>query len=449
MNSPAIQFALTSDGVRIAYTTWGNGPTLVVVPPIVSNVEMAWEHELYRRVFERMGQYVTVIAFDKRGIGMSDRFDEPPTNEHRIADFLAVMDAEGVHRAHISGLSEGGLMAQILAADHPDRVDRLVISNTYAPRGQRSRVERLAEGRVASREESMRRWAEVVEHWGQPSRSSVDWIMPSQADNEAFLSFHARLERQSATQAGFRRQLASLAALSTVGVPERITAPTLITHTTDDRVINVGNGRALAQLIPKAEFLEFPGEDHFYWVGENWRDIIDAQLRFITGAPAGPAVQRKFATVLFTDLVGSTAAAVRVGDDRWRATIEDHDRMAQRIVEGHHGHIVKTTGDGVLAVFDGPSLAIEAVKGLRDELRRHGLAFRAGLHAGEIEIRDGDIAGFAVHLAARVEKAAVDGEIYVTSTLRDLLLGGSFRFEDAGSHELKGFDGAWALYRLA
>jgi class 3 adenylate cyclase len=428
---------------------WGEGPALVLAPPIISNVEMAWENDNYRRVFERIGQHAAVIAFDKRGIGMSDSFDEPPTNEQRISDFLAVMDAEDLERAHISGISEGGVIAQIFAVTHPDRVDRLVISNSIAPAANRARVAELAHPPLLSDDEEHAKWGEVIEHWGEPISPAVPWIMPSQADNEAYRVWQARFERQTATRTGFRNQLASISALHTTGIPQQIQAPTLITHTTGDQVMNVGNGRVLAELIPAAKFIEFDGRDHFWWMAPNWRDILDSHIEFLTGGPTALVVERSFATVLFTDIVGSTAAAAAAGDQQWAETLNNHDHIAQQVVHQHSGTIVKSTGDGLLATFGGPSLAVGAAAALRAQLADIGLSIRGGIHAGEIERRGHDIAGFAVNLAARVENAAPNGEIYVTSTVRDLLIGGSFDFEDAEAHDLKGIEGSWQLCRLA
>lgn len=449
MDAPPVKFATSSDDVRIAYTTWGEGPHLVYVPPIMSNVEMVWENDRYRRVLERVGQHASVIAFDKRGIGMSESFDEPPSNEQRISDFLAVMDAEGVERAHISGISEGGLMAQIFAVKHPERVDRLVVSNSMAPPDYRYRVAELADDPPPTRQEHLAMWGEVIEHWGEPTSPVVPWIMPSLANDDEYRVWEARFERQTATRSGFRTQLESLIALDSTGIPQQIEAPTLITHTTGDQVISVGHGRVLAELIPAAEYIEFDAPDHFWWVAPNWRDILDPQIEFLTDGPTLSVVERSFATVLFTDLVGSTAAAAAAGDREWAETLNSHNRIAEKVVGQHFGTVVKTTGDGLLATFSGPSLAVGAAAALRDQLARVGLSIRAGIHAGEIESRDSDISGFAVNLAARVEKAAPNGEIYVTSTVRDLLLGGSFTFEDAGTHRLKGFEGTWLLCRLA
>ncbi len=449
MNAPPVKFATSSDNVRIAYVTWGEGPPLVIAPAIISNVEMVWEHDLYRRVFERVGQHASVIAFDKRGIGMSEPFDEPPSNEQRISDFIAVMDAEGVERANISGISEGGVMAQILAVAHPDRVDRLIASNSFAPPDYLGRVAELADAPLRSREENLALWGEVIEHWGEPTSPVVPWIMPSVSDDESYRIWEARFERQTATQTGFRTQLESLASLDTTGIPQQIKAPTLITHTTGDKVLSVGHGRVLAELIPTAKYIEFDAPDHFWWFAPNWRDILDSHIEFLTGGPAMSVVERSFATVLFTDIVGSTAAAADAGDQQWAETLNSHDHIAKQIVVQHSGTVVKSTGDGLLATFSGPSLAVGAAAALRAQLAGIGLSIRAGIHAGEIERRDNDIAGFAVNLAARVENAAPNGEIYVTSTVRDLLLGGSFKFEDAGAHKLKGFEDSWLLCRLA
>lgn len=422
---------------------------MVIAPPIISNVEMAWENDIYRRVFERVGQHATVIAFDKRGIGMSESFDEPPSNEQRISDFLAVMDAEDVERAHVSGISEGGMMAQILAVAHPDRVDRLVLSNSMAPRDHGRRVAELGDAPLRTYGELYALWGEVIQHWGEPTSPGVPWIMPSLADNESYRAWQARFERQTATRTGFKNQLDSLAELDTTGIPQQIEAPTLITHTTGDQVVNVGHSRVLAEIIPRAKLIEFDGPDHFWWASPNWRDILDSHIEFLTEGPAVPLVERSFATVLFTDLVGSTAAAAEAGDQKWAETLNSHDNIARQVVHQHSGTVVKSTGDGLLATFSGPSLAVGAAAALRARLADIGLNIRAGIHAGEIERRDNDISGFAVNLAARVESAAPDGEIYVTSTVRDLLLGGSFQFEDAGAHQLKGFEGSWVLCRLS
>jgi class 3 adenylate cyclase len=396
---------------------------------------------------ERVGRFFRVVAFDKRGIGMSDRFDELPTNEHRIRDILAVMDATGLNRAHFQGLSEGGVMAQIFAADHPDRVNRLVLSNTLVPRRFRPDEASLPPGESES-EIRAEHWNEIIAAWGTTGAPTVRWIMPSYADDAEFLRWEARFERMSATQAGFRRQLESMAVLDAGDAPERIVAPTLITHTIGDKVANISQARILHGLIPNSELAEFEGDDHFFWVAPYWQVIVDRIIEFLLDAPVAPHVERMFATILFTDIVDSTKRAVEVGDDAWRTTIDAHDRAVTLVVGDFDGTVVKSTGDGVLATFASPSSAVDATLAIRKRLASEGLTIRAGLHTGEVEVRGDDVAGFAVNLAARVEQAASDGEIFATSTVRDLLRGGTHVFEEAGAFDLKGFDDAWTLYRV-
>lgn len=441
MEIPEVQFATTSDGVRIAYTQWGEGPDLVLIPGIVSNVEMAWESEYFRRPLERLGRFFRVVAFDKRGIGMSGRFDAAPTNEQRMLDILAVMGAAGLDRAHVSGISEGGAMAQIFAAEYPERVDRLVLSNSVISDSFRS-------DEVSASENRENHWDEIISGWGTTGMASVEWLMPSRAADEDFVRWQARFERQTATQAGFRRQLESLASMDASGAPMRIHAPTLITHTVGDKVLSVENARILHGLIPNSELAEFDGDDHFFWVAPYWQVIVDRSIEFLLDAPVAPRVERMFATLLFTDIVGSTERAVEVGDDAWRTTIDVHDRIVESAVGDFDGTVVKSTGDGVLATFASPSNAVDAALALRKRLVSEGITIRAGLHTGEVEIRGDDVAGFAVNLAARVEQSASDDEIFVTSTLRDLLRGGSYSFEDVGPFALKGFDDEWTLFRL-
>jgi len=228
-----------------------------------------------------------------------------------------------------------------------------------------------------------------------------------------------------------------------------IVAPTLVMNVMGDRLIHPAGGRFLADRIPGARSVELAGEDHFFWVMPNWREGNDCWIEFVTGAKPGARSERRFATVLFTDIVGSTARAAQVGDDAWRRTLDGHDRIAWKTVGRHRGTLVKNTGDGLLVTFDSPSQAIACSAELARELAGIGLAIRAGLHAGEVEVReDGDVAGLAVNLAARVQQAAREGSTYVSSTMRDLLLGGSLSFADRGEHALKGIDGAWRLYEL-
>ncbi|HZU79619.1 MAG TPA: adenylate/guanylate cyclase domain-containing protein [Acidimicrobiales bacterium] len=450
MEPPDTQYVL-SDGLHIAYQAFGSGPDVVMIPPLVSNVELSWDHELYRRVLEFDAQHLRVVMFDKRGIGSSDRFERIPTLEERVDDIVAVMDAEGIERASIIGMSEGGLMAQLFAARFPERVDKLVLLNSSPGAGAGPLLEQYREAGdpLFDWSEWFGNWKRLVETWGTDPSFMIDWMMPSQRDNPSFARWVGRLQRQTASPADIERQITSVVSLDAMSVLKDIKAPTLVVHVKGDRVLGVASGRILADHIPGARFMEVEGEDHFLWVMPHWRTFVDPQLEFLTGLPPATTTHRRFAAVLFTDLVDSTARSAAAGDAAWRGTLESHDRICREVVERSAGRLVKSTGDGLLAVFDTPSQAVRAAADMVTKLNAIDLGVRCGIHAGEMEVRDdGDITGTAVNLAARVEQAAGVGEVYVSSTVRDLLLGGEHRFADRGEHQLKGIEGSWKLYAL-
>lgn len=447
MEVPEILFA-TSGDLNLAYQRFGTGPDVVAIPAFVSNVELMWEHELWRRGLEFTAKHVRILHFDKRGIGISDRFEQPPTLEQRIDDIAAVMDAESIHRASILGLSEGGLMAQLFAARHPDRVEKLVLVNAVPGARFWAEFTQTDEGKARA-EQIMDKIGRLVSTWGQEPQFIADWYMPSQRENPSFVRWLARYLRQTAGPADVRRQLDSLGGLDAADELGGIRAPTLVVHVAGDQVIPVEAGRYLAERIPGARYLEVQGSDHFWWVMPTWREALDPIVEFITGNTPGATVERRFGTVLFTDIVGSTEHSSAVGDDAWRTVLDSHDRIAWKVTDGHRGRIVKSTGDGLLALFDSPSDGVACAASLLRELSGVGVTIRAGLHSGEVIVReDGDITGVAVNLAARVEQAAADGTVLVSSTVRDLLLGGGFIFADEGERTLKGIEGAWRLYRL-
>lgn len=444
-----VKFAKSGD-VHIAYQRYGSGPDVVIIPPLVGNVELGWEQEVYRRAREHNGRYVRALEFDKRGIGSSDRFEHAPSLEERIGDIEAVMDAEGVQRAHILGLSEGGVMAQLFAAMHPERVDRLVPINSTAGLAGYDQLQAYSDEPIPPFGDLLARIERAVETWGREPEVFVDLFAPSQNDNPAFIRWMARFQRQSASPADIKRQLESVITLDANERLPEIKAPTLVMNVTGDRLIHPAVGRFLADKIPGARFVEFPGEDHLCWIMPNWRTLMDCWLEFVTGVVPASRSERRFATVLFTDIVGSTARSAEVGDRAWRGMLENHDRIAWATVDRHRGKLIKNTGDGLLVTFDSPSAGIGCASDLSRELASEQLIIRAGLHAGEVEAReDGDVTGLCVNLAARVQEAAREGATYVSSTMRDLLLGGDLSFEDRGEHRLKGIEGAWRLYELA
>lgn len=452
MLAPETHYAHAGD-LRIAYQQWGEGPPLVFIPALISNIEISWEHELYRRNFEHFGRHMTCVQFDKRGIGLSDRFDAVPTMEQRNEDIFAVMDAVGWERAHFLGVSEGAAMAQLFAADFPERVESLALINTFvSPRYRPSMRDHERDGDppTLAVDEIVDRFMRIAAVWSEDPRPMVEWEMPSAVENESFVRWVGRLQRMSCSPKDFIKQLESVVVLDAGDAPERITTRTLVLHVTGDRVLPASGGRLLAELIPEAEYVEISGEDHFAWIMPHWREIDDVLIEFATGTPVTRASTRTFATVLFTDIVGSTRQTAQRGDAAWRALLDSHDRIARGLVDEHGGRVVKSTGDGLLVTFDAPSRGVECGILLRDALGGIGIDIRAGIHAGEIEVHDdGDISGIAVNLAARVEQRAADGEFWASSTVRDMMLGGSTAFSDAGEHELKGIDGSWRLFSVA
>jgi len=452
MQVPETHYARVDD-LRIAYQKWGEGPPLLICPALISNIEIWWEHELYRRTLEHIGKHMTCVTFDKRGIGLSDRFDEPPTLEQRIEDIHAVLDAVGWKSAHFLGVSEGAAMGQLFAADFPGRVESLILLNTFVSPRYVDRILHYAQDGDAPRltkEQIIARFLKIAETWSEEPRHMVEWEMPSAVENESFTRWVGRLQRMSCSPKDFLRQLMSVAAIDAGDAPERISARTMVMHVKGDLVLNVAMGRLLADLIPGATFVEIQGSDHFAWIMPHWREINDIIIEFVTGTSVARTSTRQFGTVLFTDIVDSTKRSSAVGDSNWRAVLDSHDRITRGLIDQHRGRVVKSTGDGLLAVFEVPSQGVACGLEMREALRGIGVEIRAGVHAGEIEVHDdGDISGIAVNLAARVEQKAADGELWTSSTVRDMMLGGSASFTERGEHELRGIDGSWRLFSVS
>jgi class 3 adenylate cyclase len=449
MDISDIKYARSGD-LNIAYQRFGSGPNVVIIPGLVSNVELAWEHEVYRRAREYVGRYVRVLEFDKRGMASSDRFEQAPTLEQRIDDIEAVMDAEGLARAHILGLSEGGLMAQYFAALHPERVDRLVLANSMIGVSAMGKLQRRPDDPPMHRREVLDRFQRMIERWGREPEHMVDLFAPSKNDDPAFIRWVGRFQRQTCSRTDIQRQFESILGLDANDRLGEIRAQTLVVNVAGDRAIPPAFGRYLAEHIPGARYVQFAGEDHFCWIMPGWRELCDCWIEFLTDRAPVVRSERRFATVLFTDIVDSTSRSAAVGDVAWRAMLDRHDQIAWQALDHNAGKLVKNTGDGLLMTFTTPSEAVACSTELMRELARIGLSVRAGLHAGEIVVReDGDVTGLAVNLAARVQQAATGGAIWVSSTVRDLLLGGDWSFTERGEHALKGIDGEWRLYELA
>jgi class 3 adenylate cyclase len=435
--APDIHYAKSGD-VNIAYMVFGGGPDLVVAPGFISHLELGWEEPGVAHFWSRLVSFRRVIGFDKRGTGLSDPAPHAPTLEESVDDLGAVMDATGSERADILGISEGGTMAALFAATHPSRVNALVLYGTYA------RVLEAPDYPWGVTGEELSKLLAIHDQgWGEGIGLGA-WA-PSRRRDPQLRQWWARLQRLAASPGMVHNIFALYPKLDIRDVLPSIQAPTLVLHRRGDRMVNVELGRYLADHIPGAKFVELDGNDHLFFTGDA-NAILDEIEEFLTGARPVPAVERVLATVLFTDVVGSTERAADLGDERWRQLLRTHYAQVRRQLERFQGHEVKTIGDGFLATFDGPARAIRCAAAIRDAVRGVGLEVRAGLHTGEVEMSDGDIAGIAVHLAARVAAAAQPGEVLVSRTVVDLVAGSGIEFDDRGEHELKGVPGTWRLF---
>ena len=441
MEPPRIRYTQTPDGVNIAYAVAGHGPIdLLCLPGFVSNLEVLWEAPGAERYFGRLSSFARIVIYDKRGQGLSDRPPQPPTLEQSMEDARAVLDAAGFGRVAVYAISEGGPTAALLAATYPERVSRLVMYGTWA---------RMLEGpdypEGQPREVFERFIATARQDWGGPVALAL-WA-PDVARDPEVQRWWAKLLRTGTSPAGAEALIRLYADLDARHVLPTITAPTLVLHRTGDRMVPVGAGRALAAAIPNATLVELPGNAHLPVADPD--QIIDEVEEFLTGHRAERPPDRMLATVMFTDIVDSTARAAALGDQDWRRLIRRHDELLRREIERHRGRPVKTLGDGFLATFDGPARAIHCASAARDAVRTLGLEIRAGLHTGEVEIMDGDVAGIAVNIGARVNAVASAGEVLVSRTVTDLVAGSGIVFQDRGTHALKGVPGEWRLYAVA
>jgi pimeloyl-ACP methyl ester carboxylesterase len=435
-----------SGGLSIAYATYGDGPfDVVFVPGFVSHVEMGWDLG-YGPIRRRLGSIGRLIFFDKRGTGMSDRVVGMPPLEERMDDVRAVMDAAECDQAAIVGISEGGPLSLVFAATYPDRVRSLVLWDTSA----------CFSSAPDYPVESPQRWDRfpemMEENWGTGLVLSmlvkVHGDLP-RAELERLLGEAARFERNWATPGAVRQLMDMNQQMDCRPVLPAISAPTLVVHRSGDPIIPVGHGRWLADHIEGARYREFDGDFHCGSMPGDDDDVLDEIDEFLTGTRhAAIDPDRVLSTVLFTDIVGSTEKAAELGDGRWRRLLDDTDGLVHRSVERFRGRIVKSTGDGHLATFDGPARGVRCAAAIRDGLRTMGLEIRSGLHTGEIELRRDDIGGLAVHIGARVGALAAPNEVLVSSTVKDLVVGSGIQFDERGEHELKGVPGSWRLFAV-
>jgi class 3 adenylate cyclase len=440
--APKVRYTRSGE-VNIAYQVLGEGPIdLVYVMGWVSHLEAFWMDPAQERFFRRLASFSRLILFDKRGTGLSDRvaINQLPTLEERMDDVRAVMDAVGSKRAALFGVSEGGPMCALFSATYPQRASALIMYGSYAKRVWD------AEYPWAPTPEERQRWYDLLEQgWG--GVVDINTLAPTAAGDPRFREWWATYLRMSASPGAALALGRMNTQVDIRHVLPTIRVPTLIVHRVGDRDIDVGGARYMATRIPGAKYVELPGDDHLPFVGDQ-DSILDQVEEFLTGASHHFEPDRILATVLFTDIVGSTERAAALGDRRWRELLELHNRLVRGQLERFRGREVDTAGDGFLATFDGPARAIRCAIACRDELAQAGIQVKAGLHTGECELVGDKVRGISVHIGARVASLAAPGEVLVSSTVKDLVAGSGLEFEERGTHQLRGVPGEWRLFTV-
>jgi class 3 adenylate cyclase len=439
---PETRYAQSRDGF-VAYQTLGDGPVeLVMVAELVSHCEHRWEEPALTRAMDRLADVSRVVLFDKRGTGLSDpvALDRLPTLEERAEDLDAVLDTVGTTSCALAGFSEGGVDAIFFAATRPERVSSLVLygawpcffaDDTYPIGWDRAQYEALIDA--------------VLSGWGQGRLLPL--VAPSTTHDERLLSWWAGYERLAASPGVAAALLRIAFDVDVRDLLPVITAPTLVLHRTNDVFSPIAHGRYLATHIPNANIVELAGSDHPFFIGDA-EPVIEAIQEHITGRPAPTKHDRVVMAVMFVDIVGSTDRAAALGDRSWGDLLETYYRLVRRQLERHTGREIDTAGDGLFAAFDGPARAVSCGCAIRETARGLGLHVRAGLHAGEVELIAGKIGGVAVHIAARVASLAKPDEVLVSRTIKDLSAGSGLRFDDRGTHQLKGVPEPWQLYEV-
>jgi class 3 adenylate cyclase/alpha-beta hydrolase superfamily lysophospholipase len=428
MSEPVTRYAKSGD-VHIAYQVFGTGAIdMIFVPGFISHIENYWDHPDLARWLLRLGSFARVIMFDKRGTGLSDPVSEMPSLDQRMDDVRAVMDAAGVETAAVLGISEGGALAALFAATYPLRCQQLLLYGAFA--------------RFPLADEVLKPLFKYIDRaWG--SGLSLPAWAPSRQNDPTMQQWWGRFERLGGSPAAVMAVLRMAAETDVSDVLSSIRVPTLVISCKGDTLINVECGRFIAARIPAARLVELPGQDHLFFLHEQIGDCIE---EFLTGSVSRVESHRVLATVLFTDIVGSTARAEQIGDQRWHDLLNAHHATVRRELARYRGSEIKSLGDGFLATFDGPARAVRCACAITEAVRPLDIQVRCGLHTGEIEIGEQDVQGIAVHVAARISALAGTGEILVSRTVKDLVAGSGLQFNDRGRHTLKGVQDPMELY---
>jgi class 3 adenylate cyclase len=437
---PETHYAKSGD-VRIAYQVVGNGPIdLLYAPSFITHIEFAWERPEIARFYEALGSFARLILYDKRGTGLSDPFVGQPTLGQRVDDVAAVLDAVGSDRAALFGSSEGAPTCAVFAATYPGRVSDLVMFSPFVV------AIRDDECPWAWAPEYFEMFIESIDHaWD--TGLGLEVVCPSLVNDERAQRWYGRFWRLAASPAMAKALMRLNAQLDIRPVLPAISVPTLVLHRTDEVFINVEYGRYVARKIPGAKFLELEGVDHEPWEGDA-QVVVGEIEEFLTGSRQQPVPERVLATVLFTDIVGSTHQAAELGDRRWRGVLDEHDALVRHQLERFRGQEVNTTGDGFLARFDSPARAIQSALAVRDAAQRLGIELRCGIHTGEVELRGEDLGGISVHIGQRIQALAEPGEVLVSRTVKDLVAGSGIDFDDRGMRALKGIPDNWQVFRV-
>ena len=438
MDVPEIRYARSGD-VHVAYQVVGEGPIdLVYTPGIWSNLEIMWEWPAWSRYLNRLASFSRLILFDMRGMGLSDRGSQPPILELQADDMEAVIDAAGAKSPVVFGGARGSAMAMLFAASRPERVRALIL---YAPVARTLRADDWPAGKSAEEQRHF------VERFTAEMGTGENLDLQGPSFDAPFKKWWARFERLVATPGAYRELIEIFVDLDVRHTLPLIQAPTLVLHRSGDRISNLAQGRAVAEKIPHARFVELPGDDHIPFLGDS-DSIVDEIEEFLTGVRPAPRHDRVLATVLFTDIVGSTQRASAMGDRAWRDLLEQHHATVRKELQIFRGNEIDTAGDGFLATFDGPARAIRCAQAISGALRSIDVQIRAGIHTGEIELLDHGIGGIAVHIGARVSALAGPNEVLVSSTVKDLVAGSGIGFDDRGAHTLKGVEGEWRVFSV-
>lgn len=439
MTQPEVRYADVG-GADVAYQVVGDGDVVYLgTPGLAQNLEVLWEDPHAERLIRRHAEFSRFIWFDKRGTGLSSG-QVPTSFAERIEDMRGVLDAEGIERAVIGGYSDGGTMSALFAATFPERTAGLVLASTL-PCGTwredlpwRPTAERLASVGKA--------WSAS---WGK-GRFTVDALAPSMTDDDSYVAWMGRYERHSASPRTLEDLLRLLGEIDIRAILRNIQVPTLVLSRRDDRSVDPRDAEYLAAAIPHSRLVILPGGDHLPWIGDQ-DSLVDEIEQFVTGKRPTVAADRVLTTVMFTDIVGSTAMALNMGDTAWRRLLDEHDAVTQQVVVQHGGRLVKSTGDGTMATFEIPSRAVSCAVECSERLAKLGVELRAGVHTGEVERRNDDIGGIGVHIAARIMQFGDGRSVLVSSTVKELAVGSGLWFEELGPRHLRGI-GEWTIYRV-